>query len=240
VAAELLRPAALLFDLDGTLADSFAGIRHALNAALRESGLPEFDLAWVRTHVGRGAPALVRDAVGAGAEDALVRAVGGRFGEHYRASYLDLTPALPGAGEVLAYTAARTGGRVAVVSNKYEELSRAWLRHAGLAEHVAVVVGPDTYGVRKPDPGVVLPVLQAFGVRAADALVVGDMDVDVQTARAVGAPMVGVQADPAAARALLAAGANAVVTALGDLPAWLERNGSGWRYHAPTAREDGR
>ena len=55
MAAELLRPAALLFDLDGTLADSFAGIRHALNAALRESGLPEFDLAWVRTHVGRGA-----------------------------------------------------------------------------------------------------------------------------------------------------------------------------------------
>ncbi len=240
MASEALRPAALLFDLDGTLADSFAGIRHALNAALREAGLPEFDLAWVRTHVGRGAPALVRDAVGAGAEEALVRSVGERFGAHYRASFLDLTPALPGAGEVLAHVASRTGGKVAVISNKYEELSRAWLRHAGLAEHVAAVVGPDTYGVRKPDPGAVMPVLRGFGVSPADALVVGDMDVDAATARAIGAPMVGVQAEEAAARALLAAGAATVLPALGDLPAWLARNGSGWGYHAPAGGEGGR
>ena len=145
-----LKPAAVLFDLDGTLADSFEGIRHALNAALREEGLSEYDLGWVHAHVGRGAPALVRDAVGGEADDALVRAVGGRFGAHYRASFLDLTPALPGAREVLAYVAWRTGGKVAVVSNKYEDLSRAWLRHVGLEEHVAVVVGPDTYGVRMP------------------------------------------------------------------------------------------
>ena len=232
-----MRPAALLFDLDGTLADSFGGIRHALNAALREEGLPEFDLDWVRAHVGRGAPALIRDAVGSEADDALVRAVGVRFGGHYRATFLELTPPLPGAGEVLAHVAGRTGGRVAVVSNKYEDLSRAWLRHVGLAEHVAAVVGPDTYGVRKPDPAVLLPVLQRFGVGPADALVVGDMDVDVAAALAVGSPMVGVQGDPAAARALLAAGATAVLGALGALPGWLEDNGTGWRYHAPAKPE---
>ncbi len=235
MAAEALRPAALAFDLDGTLADSFAGIRHALNAALRERGLPEFDLAWVRVHVGRGAPALVRDAVGA--DDALVRAVEARYGEHYRASFLDLTPALPGAVETVAHAARRTGGKVAVVSNKYEELSRAWLRHVGLAAHVAVVVGPDTYGVRKPDPGALAPVLRGFGVRPADALVVGDMDVDVAAALAVGAPMVGVQADPAAARALLAAGATATLPGIGDLPRWLALNGTGWGYHAAAAGE---
>jgi phosphoglycolate phosphatase len=221
-------PASLLFDLDGTLADSFTAIRDALNTALREHELPEHDLAWVRTHVGRGAPALVRDAVGAGADDALPRLVGARFGAHYREIYLDQTPPLPGAGEVLGFVAARVGRKVAVISNKYEELSRAWLAHWGLAPHVAVVVGPETYGVRKPDPGALLPVLQGFGVAPADALLVGDMEVDVATARAAGVPMLAVQADPVAAQALLAAGAVAVLGALTELPGWLVEHGTGW------------
>lgn len=224
-----LRPAALLFDLDGTLADSFTAIRDALNAALREHGLPEHDLVWVRTHVGRGAPALVRDAVGHENDEALQRSVGARFGVRYREIYLDQTPPLPGAAEVLAFVAARVGGKVAVISNKYEELSRAWLTHWGLAPHVAVVVGPETYGVRKPDPGALLPVLQGFGVAPADALLVGDMEVDVAAARAAEVPMLAVQADPAMAEALRAAGAVDVLPAVAEVPAWLVRHGVGWR-----------
>lgn len=226
--SEALRPAAVLFDLDGTLADSFAAIRDALNAALRERGLAERDLAWVRAHVGRGAPELVRDAVGHDADDTFRRSVGELFGAHYRQIYLDGTPPLPGAPEVLAYVATRVGGRVAVISNKYEELSRAWLAHWGLALHVDVVVGPDTYGVRKPDPAAVRPVLEGFGVDPADALLVGDMEVDAAAARAAGVPMVAVQPDPEGARALLAAGALAVLHALGELPGWLMEHGTGW------------
>jgi phosphoglycolate phosphatase len=229
VTSDARRPAALLFDLDGTLADSFAAIRDALNAALREAELPQRDLAWVRTHVGRGAPMLVRDAVGHEAQESLQRSVGLSFGAHYREIYLDQTPPLPGAEEVLAFVAARVGERVAVISNKYEELCRAWLDHWGLARHVAVVVGSDTYQVRKPEPGAMLPVLQGFGVAPADALMVGDMEVDVATARAAGVPAVGVQADAEAAQALLAAGALAVLPALGRLPGWLVEHGTGWR-----------
>jgi phosphoglycolate phosphatase len=228
VIAETLRPSALLFDLDGTLADSFAAIRDALNAGLREHGLGEYDLAWVKTHVGRSAAELVRDAVGAGSDEALRRSVGARFGAHYREIYLEQTPPLPGAGDVLAFVAARVGGKVAVISNKYEELSRAWLAHWGLAPHVAVVVGPETYGVRKPDPGALVPVLEGFGVGPADALLVGDMQVDVAAARAAGVPMLAVQSDPAAAEALLAAGAMAVLPAIGGLPGWLVEHGTGW------------
>jgi phosphoglycolate phosphatase-like HAD superfamily hydrolase len=58
-----LQPAALLFDLDGTLSDSFAAIARALNLALADHSLPEYDLAWVKRHVGR-APSSLRDAVG--------------------------------------------------------------------------------------------------------------------------------------------------------------------------------
>jgi phosphoglycolate phosphatase len=224
-----LRPAAVLFDLDGTLADSFAAIREALNAALREHGLPEQDLPWVRTHVGRGAVELLRDAVGADRDEALLRTVGARFGAVYREIYLEQTPPMPGAGEVLALVAARTGGKVAVVSNKYEELCRRWLAHWGLAPHVAVVVGPDTHGVRKPDPGTVVPVLEGFGVLPGDALMVGDMEIDVNTARAAGIPAVAVHPDETVAGTLLEAGAVAVLGSLGELPSWLAHNGTGWR-----------
>jgi phosphoglycolate phosphatase len=233
--SDAVRPAALLFDLDGTLANSFAAIRTALNDALAEHGLPTYELGWVRTHVGRGAGALVRDAVGPAASDALRKSVGGSFGARYREIYLEETPPMPGAGEVLAFVAARVPGKIAVISNKHEELCRGWLAHAGLGSHVATVVGPDTFGVGKPDPAVVLPVLEAFGVAPADALLVGDMDVDVATARAAGVPMVAIQADPNAARALLAAGALAVLGLLAELPGWLAEHGTGWGYHERSA-----
>jgi phosphoglycolate phosphatase len=224
-----LWPAAVLFDLDGTLADSFAGIRQALNAALVELGMVERSLDWVREHVGRGAAALVRDAAGEGAGDDGRRDLGERFREHYRSIYLDATPPLPGAGEALAVVWRRTNGRVAVISNKYEVLSRAWLAHTHMLAHVAIVVGPDTYGAPKPDAGVVRPVLEAFAVEPASALLVGDMVVDVETGRASGVPVVGVQGDPDAAARLSAAGALVVIDCVAELPAWLADHGRGWR-----------
>lgn len=164
--APACRPAALFFDLDGTLADSFDGICTALNAALREYALPEHNVGWVKRHVGRGAIVLVREALAPKDDAELARAVGARFGAHYRATYLDTTPPVAGARDVVALCARRTGGNVAVVSNKYEELCRAWLGHNGFAPFVAMVVGPDTFGVRKPDPGTLRPVLAQFGTAA--------------------------------------------------------------------------
>jgi phosphoglycolate phosphatase len=232
-------PAAVLFDLDGTLADSFAGIRLALNAALAEEGCPQRDLEWVRRHVGRGALELVRDAAAGGAAGTPLAMLTARYLEIYRATYLECTPPCADAAAVLEFVAVGTAGRLAVVSNKDEELSRLWLRHAGLERHVRVVVGPDTYGVRKPDPGAVLPVLRGFGVAPGEALLVGDMVVDAAAGAAIGMPVVGVAADPAAADALRAAGAAAVLGRLGELPGWLVEHGSGWRYHGGVGTSHG-
>jgi phosphoglycolate phosphatase len=224
-----LRPAALLFDLDGTLADSFAAIARALNLALADHGLPGHDLAWVKRHVGRGAVELLRDAVGDDPGGERLPAVGQRFGEHYRAIYLDGTPPLPGAAAVLSLVHARTGGRVAVVSNKYASLCRGWLEHWGLAPYVTVVLGPDATGVHKPHPGAVLPALAALAVAPGDALLVGDMAVDVVTGQAAGIPMLGLRSEDIDPADLLAAGAVAVVDRLADLPDWLAGHGLGWR-----------
>lgn len=221
-------PSALLFDLDGTLADSFAAIGLALNRALAELALPARDLAWTRAHVGRGAVELVRDAVAPAGEDAM-RTAGAAFARHYEAIYREQTPPLPGADEVLELAAACTGGRVAIVSNKQARFSRGWLEHWGLGRHVAIVAGPDSYGARKPDAAAVLPVLEELGVAAGEALLVGDMEVDAITGRNAAVPVVLVRGGATAAVALDALGALAVLDSVADLPAWLVSNGRGWR-----------
>ena len=218
----------MLFDLDGTLADSFDAIGRALNAALRELRLPPRDSLWVRLHVGRGTSELVRDALGPVCDAAARRDFGTRFLAAYEEIFCEQTPPMPGAHAVLELAARGSGGRTAVVSNKFEWLSRRWLRYWGLGELVAMVVGPETTGVRKPDPGAVLPVLAAFGVAPAEALIVGDMEVDAETGQAAGIPVVGVRNETVSRQSMVAAGARAVLFDLRDLPAWLAGNGSGW------------
>jgi len=223
-----LVPSAFLFDLDGTLADSFGGISRALNRALEAVGLPGRDLAWVLHHVGRGTASLVRDALGDDAGEEKVKEVVTVFFDRYREAFVAESPPLPGARETLAFVARRTGRKVAVVSNKLAEFSRTWLEQWGLSPFVSRVVGPDTCGVRKPDPATVLPVLEGFGVRPEQALMVGDMEVDVITGRGVGLPVVGVCGPTTPRSVLRQAGAVAVLRGIEELPGWLQENCSGW------------
>jgi phosphoglycolate phosphatase len=224
-----VRPAAILFDLDGTLADSFEGIWRALSRALRECALPAVPLPWVREHVGRGVHELVRDAAGEGAEEALVHRLGRLCMTYYEQGFVLESPPVPGARAVLLHVHARTNGKVAVVSNKLEALCRAWVTGWGLAGLVARVAGPDTFGVRKPHPGAVRPLLAELGVAPGDALLVGDMAVDAATGLAAGVPTVGVRQPWVPQASLRRAGMVAVLFDLRDLPGWLAGNGTGWR-----------
>lgn len=225
---EKLRPAALIFDMDGTLADSFAAITASLNYALTTLGLPPKELAWVKYHVGHGAAQLVRDALGANASDETVHQVGRVFGEHYRATFLEATPPMPGAAEVLAFVWEKTGGKVAVASNKYAYLSQKWLEHWGLSRWVEAVIGPDTTGTRKPDGAFLKAALHALQVAPEDALYVGDMEVDVEAGRAAEVPVVGFAGPSRSPNELWAAGAFFVIEDLRMLPSLLREEGWGW------------
>lgn len=191
----LVRPAAVLFDLDGTLLDTAGDIALALSRAFADHGHPSPPAAAVRQMIGKGAPVLVERAVAA--QGLTVDAEGhvallDRFFHHYgRLQDLDECAAepYPGAREALAALHA-AGLPLGVVTNKVHRFATGLLRRKGLAGYLRVVVGGDTCERRKPDPMPLLHACAQLGVAPSTALMVGDSRNDVEAARAAGMPVV--------------------------------------------------
>jgi phosphoglycolate phosphatase len=146
----MLPPAALVFDLDGTLIDSRRDITTAVNRMRAEEGLPPLALEQVVAMVGEGARVLVERALGGQAPAARLEPALGRYLAHYRAVCLDTTRPYPGVAPLLAELAARFP--LAVLSNKGEALSRHILAGLGLDRFFREIVGGDSLPTRKPDP----------------------------------------------------------------------------------------
>jgi phosphoglycolate phosphatase len=172
---------AVVFDLDGTLIDSYQAIAASLNVSRNHFGLPELELDEVRRMVGWGLEVLMERSLGP------VRVAEGvrLFREHYARVYEQLTRLLPGAEPTLRELAAR-GYPLAVATNKPENFSRSLLHSLGVGDYVSSVHGARD-GVRlKPEPDLLLEAVEALGVTRAEALYVGDMHVDVETASRAG------------------------------------------------------
>lgn len=198
---------AALFDFDGTLADSFAAITASTNHVRRCHGLPELAEPDVRRHVGHGLAKLMAALVpGAAIESAV---------EEYRAHHRTVmhTHTRPMAGVAHAIPElARRGIRMGVCSNKRVEFTRQLVESLGLARYFACVLGPEDVGDRpKPDPAMLLEGLRQLGAAPAESVYVGDMDVDVQTARAAGVPVWLVSCGAAEGPAAIAAGPDRVL-----------------------------
>jgi len=179
-------PAALVFDLDGTLIDSRRDITTAVNRTREVYGLPPLALEQVVGMVGEGARLLVERAFGPdlppeGLDVALVRYLAA-----YREVCLDETRPYPGIPELLAALAPRYP--LALLSNKGEELSRLILRGLDLDAHFREVLGGDSLSTRKPDPAGLLLLAERLNVPIDRLLMVGDTRIDCETARAAGCP----------------------------------------------------
>jgi phosphoglycolate phosphatase len=211
-------PPFVVFDLDGTLIDGYAAIGDALGFALDRLGVDALSPAKVRGMVGHGLEKLLEQAVGG------ARAVEGvrLFRERYPQVAVAKSHLLPDVARVLA-TLSERGHRMAVASNKPEPFSRMILEAKGIGARFCAVGGPDSDTPAKPDPAMLRRLMRGAGAEAAQTVVVGDMEVDFEFARAAGCRVVLIPGGSRTREELLAVAADGFLERIGDLPDWLSR-----------------
>jgi phosphoglycolate phosphatase len=171
---------ALVFDLDGTLIDSKRDLVLSVNATLRELGRAELAEDLVASYVGSGAPILISRALGGAPQpDELQRALK-FFLAHYEEHKLDFTKEYPGVRETLEQL---HGVPMAVLTNKPVNISVRIMEGLGLAQFFRAIYGGNSFATKKPDPLGANTILEELGVSGEQAMMVGDSEVDVQTAR---------------------------------------------------------
>jgi 2-phosphoglycolate phosphatase len=175
----------VVFDLDGTLVDSYRAITESLNCARTAFGLDPLPVAQVKRRVGFGLEVLIAELVGPDSIDEGVRL----FRERYGRIFASHTTALPGAADTLRALGVR-GVRAAVASNKPARFSRPLLQSLGMVEGLSLVAGPDTSGATKPDPQMIRDCLAGMDVEPERAIYVGDMVLDVESGHRAGVEVV--------------------------------------------------
>jgi phosphoglycolate phosphatase len=180
--AEALRYRAVLFDLDGTLVDSYNALAEAVNFARRQQGLDELSAARIRDFVGDGLDRLLQRAFNV---TNVPRGIKDAFESRYDEICCEESKVLADV-EATLERLQQLGVAMAVCTNKPTSFSRKILAFLELAPYFRDIVGPDVAGARKPEAQHVLRTLQATGCEPSQALFVGDMPIDVHAARASG------------------------------------------------------
>jgi phosphoglycolate phosphatase len=215
----------LIFDLDGTLIDSKLDLALSVNAMLEHMGRAPLTHETIYGFVGNGAPVLVRRSLNEGVRaveitDAEVDRGLGYFLSYYRAHMLDNTVAYPGVREGLELLEKRP---MAVLTNKPVKFSRAILDGLGLSRYFRYVYGGNSFEKKKPDPMGVEVLLRDWNTSPKAAMMVGDSDVDVRTARNAGIWVCGVTYG-LGLQGLRANPPDLLVDSLVDLPSHINGN----------------
>jgi 2-phosphoglycolate phosphatase len=215
---------AVLFDLDGTLADTAPDMARTVNLMRTNRGLAPVAAEVVRPHVSQGARGMITSAFGIGTDHADFTAMRAEFLDLYAGNLCIDTRLFPGMEELLA----RLDGEAiawGVVTNKFERFAKPLIEALGLAGRAAVVIGGDTCARAKPFPDPLLYAASALGVDPALTLYVGDDERDVQAARAAGMPVVVAGYGYLGGSAPATWGADAILDSPAHLDAWIRDAG---------------
>jgi len=184
----------IVYDLDGTLADTAGDLMGALNFVLERDGLAPLPVENARSLLGAGGRALIERGFAASGRDLSPEKLEVLFGDflaHYNAHIAVHTRLYPGVLAALdAFAAA--GWVQAICTNKIEASAKLLIRRLGVADRFAFICGQDTFGVGKPDPKPLIGTVVAAGGSKGRAIMVGDSATDIKTARAAGLPVIAV------------------------------------------------
>lgn len=215
-------PRGVLFDLDGTLADTIDDIAAAVNVVLHRYGYPEHEVYSYRSMVGNGFANLIRQALPsevAGIES-VFQAIFAESKQFYASHSIVKTKAYPGVDQLLDKLSDR-GISIAVLSNKPDSMAKGMVR--ALFPRIAFmeVRGEIEGSPRKPDPSSALQIVASGPFQPKEWLFVGDSDVDMKTALAAGMGAIGASWGYRSREALLEAGAETILETPLELLSWF-------------------
>ena len=202
----------IIFDLDGTLIDSFEAIREGFNATLPLYDLQPLTLEETMTLIGIPLTETLAELVGDDrAEEATII-----FRKRYREVYLKLTTPLPYTSETIHSLKAR-GYRLGVATNKHAGFSRDIVRHLGWGEAITSIIGEGDTEKCKPEPDMIYKNLEVLAVACEETLYIGDSVIDMEAGQKAGIKTIGVLTGQHNREKLEAAGAGVVINNLSEL-----------------------
>lgn len=211
----------ILVDLDGTLIDTVGDFEVALGSALAEIGKPPVSRDFITRTVGKGSEHLVRRTLEqAGAPDAQYDTLWAGYQRHYLAINGQHVRVYEGVVEGLTQLRQR-GLRMACLTNKPTAFALPLLASTGLDRFFEVVRGGDAFARKKPDPMPLLKTCELLGLAPPQTLMLGDSSNDAKAARAAGCPVVLMSYGYNHGEPASAAGADAVIDRIDELPALL-------------------
>ncbi|WP_315920060.1 phosphoglycolate phosphatase [Mesorhizobium sp. SP-1A] len=184
----------IVFDLDGTLIDTAPDLLDSLNHSLAAGQMQAVDTVGFKRFVGHGGRVMIERAYSAQQKrlpaeehDRLLKI----FLDHYTQNIPGKSLPYPGVLQAIARFE-DAGYALAVCTNKFEASSLALIEALGLTKHFTAIAGQDTFPFRKPDPRHLLKTIELAGGDPERALMVGDSQTDIDTAKAAGIPVVAV------------------------------------------------
>ncbi|NWF75355.1 MAG: HAD-IA family hydrolase [Nitrospirae bacterium] len=178
----------IIFDLDGTLVDTSRDIMHALNYAIRPFSNKILTVEETIGLIGEGVTRLVEKVMD-GSDLMMWDEVIERFLLYYELHIADQSIIYPGVKETLTEL---RDYKMAVISNKRENLSKKLLDQVNLLHYFDLVVGSDTTPERKPSPVPVIYSYKNLGFKKEETVIVGDSNYDIEAGKGAGVKTIAV------------------------------------------------